>query len=132
VDYCCDVCAQRSSVYLTLSRTSSRQVCRRLSSFATFIARPALKGYYASGWHLHQSLSDSAGRNLFAGKDLLSPLGESYLAGVLEHAGAATVFATPSVNGYRRFRPNSLAPDRAGWGYDHRGAMVRVLGGRDD
>src|SRR5437764_8398667 len=45
---------------------------------------------------------------------------------------AATVFATPTVNGYRRFRPNSLAPDRVGWGFDHRGAMVRVLGGRDD
>ena len=27
-----------------------------------------------------------------------------------------TAFATPTVNGYRRFRPNSLAPDRAGWG----------------
>src|SRR5919198_1537334 len=74
----------------------------------------------------------SARRNLFAGKDLLSPLGEAYLAGLLEHAAPATVFATPTVNGYRRFRPNSLAPDRAGWGYDHRGAMVRVLGGRDD
>src|SRR3989440_2666441 len=115
-----------------LFRTATRQVCRRLGAFATFMARPALKGYYASGWHLHQSVCDSAGRNLFAGKDLLSPLGESYLHGELEHAGAATVFATPSVNGYRRFRPNSLAPDRAGWGYDHRGAMVRVLGGRDD
>ena len=36
------------------------------------------------------------------------------------------------MNGYRRFRPNSLAPDRAGWGYDHRGAMIRVLGGAGD
>ena len=44
----------------------------------------------------------------------------------------ATVFATPTVNGYRRFRPNSLAPDRAGWGYDHRGVMLRVLGAPGD
>jgi glutamine synthetase len=42
------------------------------------------------------------------------------------------VFATPTVNGYRRYKPNSLAPDRAGWGFDHRGAMVRVLGGAGD
>jgi glutamine synthetase len=42
------------------------------------------------------------------------------------------VFATPTVNGYRRFKPNSLAPDRAGWGFDHRGAMIRVLGGAGD
>jgi glutamine synthetase len=43
-----------------------------------------------------------------------------------------TVFAAPTVNGYRRFRPNSLAPDRATWAYDHRGAMIRVLGGPGD
>jgi glutamine synthetase len=50
----------------------------------------------------------------------------------LQYAAPATVFATPTVNGYRRFRPNSLAPDRATWAYDHRGAMIRVLGGVDD
>jgi glutamine synthetase len=96
------------------------------------MARPALKGYYASGWHLHQSLIDGDGHNLLAGPELLSQLGQSYLAGLLEHAAPSTVFATPTVNGYRRYKPNSLAPDRAGWGFDHRGAMVRVLGGRGD
>jgi glutamine synthetase len=75
---------------------------------------------------------DGAGKNLFAASELLSPIGQSYLAGLLEHAVASTVFATPTVNGYRRFRPNSLAPDRASWGFDHRGAMVRVLGGKGD
>src|SRR5438105_6942223 len=115
-----------------LFRTATRQVCRRLGCFATFMARPALKGYYASGWHLHQSLIDGDGRNLLAGPELLSYLGQSYVAGLLEHAAPSTVFATPTVNGYRRYKPNSLAPDRAGWGYDHRGAMIRVLGGAGD
>ena len=45
---------------------------------------------------------------------------------------SATAFATPTVNGYRRFRPNSLAPDRATWAHDHRGVMVRVLGAAGD
>jgi glutamine synthetase len=45
---------------------------------------------------------------------------------------AGTVFATPTVNGYRRYRPNSLAPDRATWAFDHRGVMIRVLGGPGD
>ena len=124
--------ALRTADDLLLFRTATRQVCRRLGCFATFMARPALKGYYASGWHLHQSLIDGDGRNLLAGPELLSYFGQSYLAGLLEHAAASTVFATPTVNGYRRYKPNSLAPDRAGWGYDHRGAMVRVLGGRGD
>jgi glutamine synthetase len=119
-----------------LFRTATRQICRRLGYFATFMARPALKGFYSSGWHLHQSVIDAAtGENLFMPRksgDFLSPLGQSYLAGLLQYAAAATVFATPTVNGYRRFRLNSLAPDRATWAYDHRGAMIRVLGGTDD
>jgi glutamine synthetase len=119
-----------------LFRTATRQICRRLGYFATFMCRPAFKGYYSSGWHLHQSLIEaSTSRNLFmpqTAADVLSPLGQAYLAGLLHYAAPATAFATPTVNGYRRFRPNSLAPDRAGWAYDHRGAMIRVLGGPGD
>jgi glutamine synthetase len=126
--------ALRTADDLVLFRTATRQVCRRLGCFATFMARPALKGYYASGWHLHQSLVDGQ-KNAFMPEradEPLSPLGKSFLAGLLHNAVASTVFATPTVNGYRRYKPNSLAPDRAGWGFDHRGAMIRVLGGAGD
>ena len=121
---------------ILLFRTATRQICRRLGYFATFMARPAIKGYYASGWHLHQSLVDASnGTNLFMPQrpdEKLSPLGLSYLAGLLQYAVPGTVFSTPTVNGYRRFKPNSLAPDRSAWAYDNRGAMLRVLGGPDD
>lgn len=126
--------ALRAADDVILFRSATRRVCRRLGCLATFMCRPALKGYYASGWHLHQSLLED-GTNLFTpGKpgDVLSQTGSAFLGGLLGHAAAATVFATPTVNGYRRFRPNSLAPDRAGRGHDHRGAMVRVLGGAGD
>jgi glutamine synthetase len=119
-----------------LFRTATRQICRRMGYFATFMCRPALKGYYSSGWHLHQSLVErKSGRNIFMPErdhDHLSPLGSAFLAGLMKYAGPCCAFATPTVNGYRRFRPNSLAPDRATWGYDHRGAMIRVLGGSED
>jgi glutamine synthetase len=119
-----------------LFRTATRQICRRLGYFATFMCRPALKGYYASGWHLHQSVVDAAsGVNRFMPDEpgeALSRLGRHYLAGLLAYAVPGTVFTTPTVNGFRRFRPNSLAPDRVTWAYDHRGVMVRVLGGADD
>jgi glutamine synthetase len=119
-----------------LFRTATRQICRRLGYFATFMCRPALKGFYASGWHLHQSLVEAAsGKNLLTphhSGEPLSALGLHYLAGILRYAVPSAVFATPTVNGYRRFRANSLAPDRAGWACDNRGAMIRVLGGPDD
>lgn len=118
-----------------LFRTATKQITRRMGHFATFMSRPGLKGYYSSGWHLHQSIVDATGANRFmpegAGEPL-SPFGMSYVAGLLEHAAPSTVFAAPTITGYRRFKPNSLAPDRASWGFDHRGAMIRVLGGVGD
>jgi glutamine synthetase len=121
---------------LVLFRTATRQVCRRLGYLASFMCRPALKGFYSSGWHLHQSLVNArSGLNVFMPKsseEFLSPLGRHYLAGLLHHALASTVLANPTVNAYRRFRINSLAPDRAVWGLDHRGVMLRVLSGTKD
>jgi glutamine synthetase len=128
--------ALQAADHALLFRTATRQVCRRMGYLASFMCRPALKGYYSSGWHLHQSLVESkSGRNAFmpdCERQHLSQLGLAFLAGLLEHASSSSAFATPTVNGYRRFRPNSLAPDRATWCYDHRGVMVRVLGGKDD
>jgi glutamine synthetase len=128
--------ALQAADHALLFRTATRQICRRMGHLASFMCRPALKGYYANGWHLHQSLVDGkSGENLFIPTregERLSVLGRAFLGGLLQHAQACTVFATPTVNGYRRFRPNSLAPDRATWCYDHRGVMVRVLGGVGD
>lgn len=128
--------ALRAADDYLLFRTATRQVCRRLGYFATFMCKPAFPGCYTNGWHLHQSLVDAGtGDNLCmpdTNGEVLSQAGKQWLAGLLDHAPAGAVFATPTINGYRRFRPNSLAPDRAGWGIDHRGAMVRVLGGPGD
>ena len=119
-----------------LFRTATRQVCRRHGYFATFMCRPGLAGHFTSGWHLHQSLVDAGtGENRMAPdteSDALSDMGSAYLAGLLDHAVAATVFASPTVNGFRRFQPNSLAPNRVTWGTDHRGALMRVISGPGD
>src|SRR5262249_7422123 len=108
--------ALEAADHALLFRTATRQICRRMGHFSTFLIRPARRGYYSSGWHLHQSLVDrSTGSNVFAPEHVREPLsawGRPYLAGLVEHAVASTVFATPTVNGYRRYRPNSLAPDR--------------------
>ncbi|GAB7549404.1 glutamine synthetase family protein [Cupriavidus sp. 8B] len=121
---------------LVLFRSATRQVCRRMGYLATFMAKPGLKNFYSSGWHLHQSLVDAeSGQNLFMPNtkgDVLSPMGMNYLGGLLRHASAGTLLSNPTVNAYRRFRANSLAPDRVAWGTDHRGVMLRVLGEVND
>ncbi|HJP34947.1 MAG TPA: glutamine synthetase, partial [Gammaproteobacteria bacterium] len=62
----------------------------------------------------------------------LSELGRQFVAGVLDHAVPSSVFATPTINGYKRFRPNSFAPVHITWALENRAAMVRVLGGPND
>ncbi len=121
---------------MVLFRSAVKQICRRNGLHATFMCRPHLPNLFSSGWHLHQSLSRrEGGANAFMaeGEDAaLSPLGRNYLAGLLEHAPAATVFTTPTINGYKRYKPYSLAPDRIGWGRDNRGVLVRAIGGAGD
>jgi glutamine synthetase len=121
---------------MVLFRSMVKQVCARMGLHATFMARPGLANFCASGWHLHQSMNDREGRNAFANLSdsdaLLSPEGMHFMAGLLTHAAAASVFTTPTINGYKRRKPNSLAPDRATWGYDNRAAMCRVQGGPGD
>jgi glutamine synthetase len=121
---------------MVLFRSAVKQIARRHGYHATFMCRPKLPNLFASGWHLHQSVvSRASGENLFMAKDGAEPLsafGRAYLAGLLDHARAATVFTTPTINGYKRYRSYSLAPDRAIWGRDNRGVMIRVLGGAGD
>jgi glutamine synthetase len=129
---------------MVLFRSAVKQIARRHGYHATFMCRPKLPNVFASGWHLHQSLvARDGGTNAFMAKGdekdnekdgtgPLSALGKSYLAGLLAHARASAVFSTPTINGYKRYRSYSLAPDRAIWGRDNRGVMIRVLGGARD
>ena len=119
---------------MMLFRSAVKQVAQRHGYHATFMCRPKLPNVMSSGWHLHQSLRDRKSHaNAFMDPtETLSAVGRHYMAGLLEHARAAASFSTPTLNGYKRYRPFSLAPDRAVWGSDNRGVMVRVLGGPGD
>ena len=117
-----------------LFRSAVKQVCQRRGLLATFMCRPALPNFFSCGWHLHQSLLSRAdGSNAFAsGSAPLSDLGRHYVAGLLDHALPMAVFGAPTVNGYKRFRPYSFAPDRVNWAVENRGALVRVQGSPGD
>ncbi|GAA0899290.1 glutamine synthetase family protein [Pseudonocardia zijingensis] len=119
---------------VVLTRAAIRQLCRRAGLQATFMCRPAGSTSASTGWHLHQSLRDATGRAVLdpaAPGEVLSPTGRHWLGGLLAHAAAGAVFSTPTVNGYKRYLPHSLAPDRVGWGVDNRGAMIRVCPAQD-
>ncbi len=122
---------------MVLFRSALKQVARRRGYLVSFMCRPRLPNTLASGWHLHQSLLDSKSKaNAFALHDeteTLSLLGRNFLGGLLANARAASVFSTPTLNGYKRYRGvNTMAPVQAIWAHDNRGAMVRVMGKAGD
>jgi glutamine synthetase len=130
---------------MVLFRNLVRQALRREGYFASFVCRPPFPNVMSSGWHLHQSLVNERGQNLFAldaaqlapiggsaAQDHLSEVGSQYLAGLIAHASGMTALAVPTTNGYERFRPNALAPQTASWGFDSRSAMLRVIGAPGD
>ena len=117
---------------MVLFRSATKQVAHDLGLHASFMCRPALPNFFSCGWHLHESLRDrQTGHNAFtssSASDRLSDTGMQFTAGILEHALGMTVFTTPTINGYKRFKPYSFAPDRVSWANENRGAMVRVQG----
>lgn len=130
---------------MVLFRNGVKQALRRAGYHATFMCRPPFSNIMSSGWHLHQSLVDSASkRNAFVRTEpapgnqaadashTLSSTGVHYLAGLLAHARGMGSLCTPTANGYGRYRPNALAPQSVLWGRDNRGAMLRVIGGAND
>lgn len=122
---------------MLLFRTATKQICRRHGYHATFMTRPALPNFFSSGWHLHQSLRttdghDNAFTNREDGDAPISAAGRHFVGGLLEHAHPSSVFTTPTINGYKRFRPYSFAPDRVTWALEDRAAFIRVIGGPGD
>ncbi|MFF7705699.1 glutamine synthetase family protein [Streptomyces lydicus] len=121
-----------------LLRSSLKQIARRHGYHVTFMCRPKIPRVFSSGWHLHQSLlhtGERDGENAFVPDEpraILSEVGRHYLAGQLRHASAASVFAVPTINGYKRFQSYSMAPDRVLWAQGNRAAMLRVCGSAAD
>ena len=117
---------------MVLFRSAMKQVARRHGHLVSFMCRPKFPNAFASGWHLHQSLLDrKSGANAFVSRDkeILSPLGRAFLAGLIANARAGAAFGTPTLNGYKRYHGvNTMAPVQAIWARDNRGVMVRVMG----
>jgi glutamine synthetase len=112
-----------------LTKLATKELARTHGFSATYLSCPSNHPEHPpSGFHLHQTLLDEQGRNLFAGAGGdLSELGRAYVGGHLAHADGITGVAAATVTAYKRLRPGSYAPLRAAWGIDNRTAMVRAV-----
>lgn len=103
-----------------------RQVALAHGVYATFLAKP-MSDQPGSSMHIHQSLLDESGRNIFStpnGRD--SVIFKNYIAGLVRLLPQVTPMFAPNVNSYRRMRPDSDAPINVQWGSDNRSCGLRI------
>lgn len=101
------------------------------------MAKP-LHGMPGNSGHLHVSLTDPSGTNMFSRSDPnptpqwpdlahLSPVGVHFLAGVLAALPDLMPLLAPTVNSYKRFVENFWAPVAITWGNEDRLSSVRLV-----
>ena len=107
-------------------KAAVKEVAATEGLLATFMGRP-FTDQGGSGFHVHLSVADAEGGNVFAADGAeLSGLGMQFVGGVIEHAPGLQALLGPTVNAYKRILPDSLAPTHANWGHDNRTAFCRV------
>lgn len=103
-----------------------RQAALRHDLYATFMAKP-YEAEPGSAMHIHQSLVDDRGQNLFAsraGKD--TKLFLAYIAGLQKFLPASMPLIAPYVNSYRRLVRFLSAPVNTHWGHENRTVGLRI------
>ncbi len=103
-----------------------RQAASTAGVQATFMAKP-IEEQAGSAMHLHVSMVDASGHNLFAdekGED--TPRFRHFMGGLQTYIPEIMPLFAPHVNSYRRIRPNHSAPANVEWSHDNRSCGLRV------
>jgi glutamine synthetase len=109
-----------------LFKYAAKEVALKHGLNAVFMAKP-IAGEAGSSMHLHQSVVDSAGLNIFSRADgSASDAFGHFIGGLQAHLPDLMLVFAPSVNSYRRYVVGSQAPINLHWGLDNRTAGLRV------
>jgi glutamine synthetase len=118
--------AVTASDHAILLRQIVKAAALRQNVQATFMAKP-YPDRSGSGQHVHVSLADARGRNVFDnGTEEGSELLRFAAGGLAALMGESMAFFAPNLNDYRRFQPDMFAPVNRRWGYNNRSAGLRI------
>ncbi|WP_282200215.1 glutamine synthetase family protein [Collibacillus ludicampi] len=107
-----------------------KQVARNKGMIGTLMPKP-FQHLAGSGLHVHISLFDPSGENLFEditdqrGLDM-SDKAYHFIGGILKHGPSLIAIGAPSVNSYKRMQPGSWAPAHICYGAGNRSVLVRI------
>jgi glutamine synthetase len=105
---------------------AAREIALKHGLNAVFMAKP-MTGSAGSSMHLHQSVLDVEGQNIFSQLDgSESARFGHFIAGTQTYLPELMLMFAPNVNSYRRYVSGSQAPVNLQWGYDNRTTGLRV------
>ncbi len=121
-------------------RMAAGEIAKEMGMICSFMPKP-MSHRTGSGMHMHISMADAKGTNIFMDpsdkRNLgLSKLAYHFLGGLLKHAPALAAFCAPCVNSYKRLVVGrslsgaTWAPAFISYGDNNRTTMVRVPYGR--
>jgi len=121
--------ALRNADEAAMFKGITKEIADQNGLFSTFMAKPK-NDNGGSGCHFHISLSDlESGENIFYDNGRhgqMSQVMNHFIGGILKHARGLTAILSPTVNCYKRYRPDSFAPCHIGWGFDNRTTFIRI------
>ncbi|HVY84912.1 MAG TPA: glutamine synthetase family protein [Caulobacterales bacterium] len=121
--------ALRSGDDAVLYKRAAKGVALNHGYEATFMAKPFIQ-HAGSGMHMHVSVNDAKGKNIFASEAAEgAPTLRHAVGGMKALLGDSMAIFAPNANSYRRFRANSYAPVAPTWGVNNRTVAFRVPAG---
>ncbi len=103
-----------------------REAALKHDCFATFMAKP-IEGEPGSAMHIHHSVLDQNGNNIFTAQDdAETPAFMHFIGGLQQRLPNAIAVMAPYVNSYRRYVRDHAAPINLEWGRDNRTTGIRV------
>jgi glutamine synthetase len=111
-----------------ITKNACKEIAWLQGRAITFMAKWSYE-HAGSSCHIHQSLAGPDGDPKFhdpAAEHGMSDMLRHYLAGLLHHSSAITLFLAPYINSYKRFMAGTFAPTKAIWSMDNRTAGYRI------
>ncbi|WP_316201298.1 MULTISPECIES: type III glutamate--ammonia ligase [unclassified Bradyrhizobium] len=132
--------ALKTADQITLFKMAASEIANDLGGICSFMPKPRSNST-GSGMHIHCSIADGNGRNLFHDDADpnglgLTKLAYHFLGGVMAHAKGLTALLAPTVNSYKRLvvgrtvSGTTWAPAFIAYGDNNRTAMARIPYGR--
>jgi glutamine synthetase len=111
----------------TIYKNGVKEIAFSNGISATFMAKTSEKDI-GSSCHIHSSLVDGDGDNVFVDDHHETDTFRHYLGGLRRHIRELALFIAPAVNSYKRYAAESWAPTSVSWGRDNRTCGFRIVG----